>query len=145
MVVEIEVGRYAFEVQAVRGRFSAPEPPARPCAEVPPEVVPEQLLAVAAVGEARVAGGRRPRGRRRRPPHAGVRPEVGDEQEEEGQGGEDDVGADEERGGGHGGFRFVFRRTGRRRRRRRTEEQLLCTLNPSFRPRLSLSLAPPLA
>ena len=106
VIVEIEVGRYALEVQAVGGRVSAPESPARPGAEVPPEVLSEQLLAVAAVGEARVAGGRRPCGRRRRPPHAGVLPEVGHEQEEEGQGGEDDVRAHEERGGGHRGFRF---------------------------------------
>ena len=160
MIVEIEVGRDALEVQAVGGRVSAPEPPARPGAEVPPEVVSEHLLAVPAVGEARVADGGRPRGRRRRPPHSGVLPEVGHEQQEEGQGGEDGVGADEERGGGHrpcvvaegsSGFVSPFRRARcerrrrrRRWRRRRTDSRTDNRSAQSFRLRLNLSLAPSL-
>ena len=57
----------------------------------------EQLLAVAAVGQAGVALRDRPGC------HAnGVLPEVGHQEQEEGEGGEDDVRADEERGGGHG-------------------------------------------
>ena len=96
--VQIEVGRDALEVQAVWGRLPAPEPPARSGAEWPTEVEAEELLAVAAVGQAGVALRDGPGC------HAnGVLPEVGHEEQEEGQGGEDDVRADEEGGGGHGG------------------------------------------